>query len=144
MNNDAMTTKDHLLRLIQAHRARLEVLEVQKAQQGYDLTPRVATEIDAIALEIAKLERQIEALDTVSELEDRKSGGDKIIDRRDSSNYDTRLHIMLATIQATVAEVASVKVSVARDIKRIETLVYRIAVAGVFAIVGLYIVEILK
>jgi hypothetical protein len=46
----------HRLQLIQAHKRRLRVLELQKAQQGTSVEPKIITEIEDIEKEIQRLE----------------------------------------------------------------------------------------
>src|SRR3990172_10715269 len=80
-----------------AYFSRLTELKLRNARMGYGTDPAVLTEIDDIDLKIAKLDASIVALETVAEQTPDRGIADRRID-------DQRLHIMVATIQATVAE----------------------------------------
>lgn len=132
----AQTTKrEHIQRLISAMQRRLEQLEIDQAQLGYGAPPQIATEISDIQEEIRKQQAALAALEVVDTLND-ASIGTKALDRRDESNYEHRLNVMVATVMATVTEVSNVKKFVGDEIAGIKTLIYRVIVgAAVVAVV---------
>lgn len=131
------TKREHTQRLIGALQRRLEELEVDQAEQGYSAPPHIATEISSIQEEIARQQAALNALEVVETLND-VSVGQKTLDRRDESNYEHRLNVMVATVMATVTEVSNVKVFVAEQVKEIKQLIYRIVIGA--AIVGTVVI----
>lgn len=141
-----MTTKrDHITRLIATLQRRLDELEIDQAQLGFDAPPHIAIELSDLRQEIDKQQAALNALEVVDSLND-ASVGVKLLDRRDESNYEHRLNVMVATVMATVAEVSSVKklvidevntVSVGFDkaIEQLRKLIYRIVVGAVLAFI---------
>lgn len=57
-----MSQQSEIKALIQANKRRLHSLEVQKAQQGYDVKPHITTEIGDITARIAELQAKLAAL----------------------------------------------------------------------------------
>jgi hypothetical protein len=107
-----------------AYFARVAELKLRNARLGYSTDPSVLTEIDDIDLKIAKLDASIVALEVVAEQTPNNGVADRRVD-------DQRLHIMVATIQATVAEFSSLRVFVHAEITR----VYRVlAYAGIIVV----------
>lgn len=96
--------KQHNKELIAAHRTRLRVLEVQIAKYGIDAPAHILTEYDSIRA-------QLIALGVVDNLTP-----DDLPDDPRFKNNTQRIHIMLATIQATVREFAQMKASITRDL----------------------------
>lgn len=95
-----------------AYFSRLAELKVRNARFGYATDPVILTEIEDIELKLAKLDASIAALEIVAE--QTPSSGitpDRRID-------DFRLHIMIATVQATVGEFASLRVFVQHELYR--------------------------
>lgn len=115
---------EHTQRLIQAHRNRLEQLELDQATRGYGTPPEIESEIQEIRKQIAKHEAAIGALEIVEEI-DRDSGLDRHLDRRDAS-YTHRLAIMQATVMSTVSELATVKKHVDDRLLALERLILRL------------------
>jgi hypothetical protein len=108
-----------------AYFSRLAELKLKYARFGYSTEPAVLTEIDEIELKIAKLDASVTALETVAEQTPFNATPDRRLD-------DQRLHIMIATVQATVAEFASLRVFVRDETHRI----YRVlAFYGILALV---------
>lgn len=104
-----------------AHFARLSELQLRNARMGYATEPSVLTEIEDIGLKITQLDASIKALEVVAEQAPVSGYPDRRID-------DQRLHIMVATIQATVAEISNLKVFVHGETRKI----YRVlAYAGI-------------
>ena len=102
------TSREHIERLIFAHKRRLDELEVKAATLGSQTPPEITTEIEDIRLDVVKLEASLGALEKVNEL------GNEFeepysVDRRNQSSYDQRIHIMIATVQSTVAEFLSLR-----------------------------------
>lgn len=129
------TQREHIQRLIDAMQARLRELEVDAAQLGYSAPPHIATEISEINAEITKQQAALQALELVDTLND-ASIGVRTLDRRDTSNYEHRLNVMVATVMATVSEVATVKKHVDDSIDALRLLIWRIVVgAGVLFII---------
>lgn len=135
------TSREHYQKLIKTLRDRLEVLELQRAKYGIDVPPHIETQIEDIGLEIRAIDASVTALDTVADLA--SSSGDRIIDRRDQANYEQRQHIMIATVQATIAELSGVRVFVRDEIKkaseRMDTFARRMdkfAIYGVITLAG--------
>lgn len=85
-----------------AYQARLDELRIKKARFGYSTPAEVDTEIDEIDLKLTQLDASIKAIETVQEL-----SSNDVIDQRNNSDF--RLHIMVATVQATVGELANIK-----------------------------------
>ncbi len=106
-------------KLIELHRARLYALEEKQAQFGFNAPVEIDVEIDSIRATIT-------ALETVSDL----ARAAPVIspDRRDTSQ---QMHYMIATVQSTVAEVASVKVFVRDELREMDLRLYRIIKIGV-------------
>jgi hypothetical protein len=121
------TNREHIERLISAHRRRLAELEVKAATLGNETPPDVITEIEDIRLDIAKLEASITALEKISELSSQYEPV-AAVDRRDQSSYDQRLHIMIATVQATVAEFSALRKFVADELMNVKWLISRLAI----------------
>lgn len=96
-----------------AYQARLDELRIKKARFGYNVPPEVDTEIDEIDLRLLQLDTSIKAIETVQDLSSSDS-----FDNRNSSDF--RLHIMVATVQATVGELANVKSYVHDEIKEFD------------------------
>lgn len=98
--------KKQLIEQRNAHQRRLDELEIQAAQLGYSTPPHIKTEIDEIGQTLSKLDASIAALDTYDDLKRDEVSNGYWSDRRSD---DPRIHIMIATVQATVAEVANIK-----------------------------------
>lgn len=110
-----------------AYFARLAELKLRHARLGYATDPAVLTEIDDIELKIAKLDASIVALETVAE-----QGTVSATVYPDRRIDDQRLHIMVATVQATVAEFSSLRAFVQGETWKI----YRVlAFYGILALV---------
>lgn len=120
-----MTKREHIQKLIAAMQRRLEQLEIDQAQLGYGAPPQIATEISDIQDEIKRQQAALQALEVFDTLND-AGVGSKGLDRRDESNYEHRLNVMVATVMATVTEVSNVKKFVADEIAGIKTLIYRV------------------
>lgn len=129
-------TSEHIARLVIAHKRRLAELELKAATLGSDTPPEITTEIEDIRLEIAKLEASITALAKVSELGEQYEKP-RVVDRRDQVNYEERLHIMLATVQSTVAEFASLRKFVLDGFQEIKLLIFRLALGFAVCLVVL-------
>jgi uncharacterized coiled-coil protein SlyX len=121
------TNREHIERLISAHKRRLEDLEIKAATYGTATPPEITTEIEDIRLEIAKLQASVDALTVVNDLR-AEFEPTRAIDRRDRSNYEERLHIMVATVQATVAEFSNLRSFVHEGFKEIKWLISRLAI----------------
>lgn len=137
------TQREHITRLINTLQRRLNELEIDQAQLGFNAPPHLAIEISDTRAEIDKQQAAINALELVDTLTD-ATPTSKILDRRAESNYDHRLNVMVATVMATVQEVASVKKLVTDEttaindkldngIADIRLLIYRIVVGAVLA-----------
>lgn len=111
------SSRDQLLTLQVAHRRRLDQLLIKQAALGAETPPNITTEIEDIQQELIKLQASIDAVETVTTLAEESQVGLK--DRRD---IEPRLHVMVATIQATVAEFSNLRVFVSNEFAR----VYRI------------------
>lgn len=111
------SSRDLLLSKQVAHKRRLHRLEVRRAAEGLDTPPAVLTEIEDITAELAGIAASITALDTVEKLI--ADSGSDALERR---NLETRLHVMVATVQATVAEFSNLRKHVTDEFAR----VYRI------------------
>jgi hypothetical protein len=121
------TNREHIDRLISAHMRRLAELEVKAATYGNDTPPDIITEIEDIRLDIAKLQASVTALEKVSELSTQYEQP-RILDRRDQGNYEERIHIMIATVQATVAEFSNLRVFVKDQLADVKWLISRLAI----------------
>lgn len=99
------SAREALLAQRSAHQRRLDELLIQRATIGIVTPPQINTEIEDIEAEIAKIDSGLNALNTYQEL---RSATDTtgFGDRRDQ---DLKQHIMIATVQATVAEFASLR-----------------------------------
>jgi hypothetical protein len=95
--------KQHAEQLIGIYTRRLQALEIQIARTGLDAPPEKTIEVEQIKAVIAGLR------------EYQETTPDAILDRRDPQ-IEQRLHTMIATIMATVGEVANVKVHTAESI----------------------------
>lgn len=115
-----MTNVEHINNLIVAHTRRLHDLEIKQATFGLNVPSEISSEIEDITTEIAKLNASLVALTTVVELGNETGIGTKPIDRRDESNQELRTHVMLATIQATVAEFLSLRKFVTERVDTVE------------------------
>lgn len=128
------TSREYYQKLIKTHRARLEELELKKAQFGIDVPPQVSIEIEDIETKIRAIDASITALDTVVNLAN--GAGDRAIDRRDQANYEQRQHIMIATIQASIAEFSSLRVFVRDELRKASERIDKLALYGVLFLAG--------
>lgn len=111
---------DHNQALIDANRERLHVLELQAATYGNDAPPHIITEI-------SKIVATIRALSTVVDLTPDVDPNvtpdvlkyDQIERRRDASTNEQATLRMIATVQATVAEVSNVKTALRDQVSNI-------------------------
>ena len=116
-----METADHNQALLDANRDRLQVLELQAATYGNETPPH-------ILVEMRKIVATIRALTTVADLTpdidpdqpQEVLARDKVERRRDASTNEQATLRMIATVQATVAEVSNVKSAVRQDVQRLE------------------------
>ncbi len=114
-------TNDHNQALIDANRERLQVLELQAATYGNETPPHIITEI-------SKIVATIRALSTVVDLTPDVDPNaapdvlkrDQIERRRDASTNEQATLRMIATVQATVAEVSNVKSALKIETDRLE------------------------
>lgn len=83
-----------------------EAMTLQKANFGPDTDPVLVHEIRELDKELVKIKAALDALETVDELGETLP---RVEDRRADVNNETRLHVMVATVQATVAEFASLR-----------------------------------
>lgn len=102
------SAREALLAQRSAHQRRLDELLIQRATIGIVTPPQINTEIEDIEAELAKIDSGLAALDSYRELRNATETVG-IPDRRDQS---LQQHIMIATVQATVAEFASLRKSV--------------------------------
>lgn len=123
-------------RLIELHRQRLYALEEKSALYGITTPVEIEIEIDGIRA-------TIQALETVAQLA--TTGPVSIPDRRDNSQ---QMHTMIATVQATVAEVSSIKVYVRDALVAMDLRVYRVIkfglIFGIIAYISLGIIVALQ
>lgn len=132
------TQRNHTIKLIEVHRRRLYELQLDAAQLGSSAPPQIAIEIADIEAEIAKQEASLTALDVVASFTNAGVGAKLPDDRRADSVIEHRLAVMVATVQATVAEVGSVKRDTREAIQEVKLLIYRITfAAGVLFLLGL-------
>jgi hypothetical protein len=128
------TNIDHTRKLIAAHRARLRQLELIEASRGSSTPPEITNEIEEISNDITKLEASLGALNTVETLTS-ATIGTKDVDRRDSDNYEHRLSIMVATVQATVAELSNIRKHVDDRFRELQSLIFYWAIVFMLAFV---------
>jgi chromosome segregation ATPase len=115
-----MPNNVHNEALITANRERLEVLELQYARYGSDAPPHIITEISTIVATIRALTTVVDLtpdidLDQSKEFIDR----DKVERRRDASTNEQATLRMIATVQATVAEVSNIRSTVRSEVSDI-------------------------
>jgi hypothetical protein len=116
-----------------AYFARLAELRVRRAHTGYSTDPVVVTEIDDIELKVTQLDASIKALEVVAEqAPENHFTADRRID-------DQRLHIMVATIQATVAEFSGLKTFVHSETHRIYKVLAFYGIVALVQFIGLVI-----
>jgi len=120
-----------------AYFSRLTELKLHRARVGYSTDPAVLTEIDDIELKIAQLDASIVALDIVAEQMPLTGTPDRRMD-------DQRLHIMVATIQATVAEISNLKVFVHSEVRRVYKIMAYIGALTILLFLGLAVLIILS
>lgn len=125
------SSSDQLKTLLIAHRRRLDQLEIKKASLGLDTPPETITEIEDIEKEIVKTAASLKALDTVETLSGESDS--EFVDRR---SIEPRLHIMVATIESTVAEFLSLRVFVTNEINRLFRLGLIWGTAVVLVVIG--------
>lgn len=99
------SARETLLAQRSAHQRRLDELEIKRATFGINVPIEIGIEISDIQNEIFKIDSSIEA---VERLRDIRLAADVDVngDRRD---FELKQHIMVATVQATVAEFASLR-----------------------------------
>jgi len=129
-----LTSREHYEKLVRTHRGRLEVLELQRAEYGIATPPQITTEIEDIELKIRAIDASLTALNTVVNLAN--GAGDRAIDRRDQANYEQRQHIMIATIQASIAEFSSLRAFVRDELKKASERMDRFSMYGIVALTG--------
>lgn len=134
-----MTNTEHINNLILAHTRRLRDLEIRQATFGLNVPPEISIEIENIQDDIAKLNAQLNALAAVADLSSDASYAQKPIDRRDESNQEYRTHIMLATVQSTVAEFLSLRKFVTERIDTIEDALARQTKYGVYIVIAMFL-----
>lgn len=134
-----MTNTEHLNNLIRLHTQRLQNLEAKAALYGTLMVPfEITNEIEIIHAEIAKLNASLTALSTVVDLGNDTGTANKPIDRRDESNQELRTHIMLATVQATVAEFLSLRKFVTDEIDGVKVALSKQTNYGVVLALGIF------
>ncbi len=134
-----MTNAEHINNLIAAHTRRLHDLEIKRATFGLNVPAEISTEIEDINDEITKLNAQLVALTTVADLGSETGAAHKPIDRRDEGNQELRTHIMLATVQATVAEFLSLRKFVTERIDHVESELSKQSRIGVYALIAVFV-----
>ncbi len=115
-----------------AYFARLAELKLRHARMGYSTDPVIVNEIDDIELKVKKLDASIVALEVVAEQTPGNMGYDRRID-------DQRLHIMVATIQATVAEFSNLKVFVHAETHKIYWVLAGYGLLALIQFIGLVV-----
>lgn len=133
-----MTNAEHINNLIVAHTRRLHELEIKQATFGLNVPSEISTEIEDIQDGITKLNAQLVALTTVADLGSETGAAHKPIDRRDEGNQELRTHIMLATVQATVAEFLSLRKFVTERIDQVEGALTKQSRYGIYVIVAMF------
>lgn len=134
-----MTNAEHLNNLIKLHTRRLQDLERKAATFGLNVPSEITNEIDVINEEVAKLNASLTALTTVADLGNDTGIGNKPIDRRDEGNQELRTHIMLATVQATVAEFLALRKFVTERIDHVEHSLSKQTKYGVYVVSVIFI-----
>jgi hypothetical protein len=99
------SAREALLLQRAAHQRRMDELIIQRATIGIVTPPQINTEIEDIEAEIAKIDSGLSALDSYRVLRE-TTDTYGLEDRRDQAS---KQHIMIATVQATVAEFASLR-----------------------------------
>lgn len=127
------SSKDTLLAQRNAHQRRLDELVLRKANLGYSAPVEITTEIQDIQAEIDKIDISLETLDRFTELQKQSEVG---VDRRD---IEPRLHIMVATIQATVAEFATLKKFVDSELRKSKWLMLGVTGLQTLVLIGFMI-----
>lgn len=95
-----------------------KLMTIQKANfSGTGVGDTYIQEIKELDLDLGKIGAALEALETVTNLDETLP---QIEDRRSQVSNEQRLHIMVATIQATVGEVANIKRFVTDELKKID------------------------
>jgi len=114
-------TNDHNQALIDANRERLQVLELQAANYGNDTPPHILTEMRKI---VATMRALSTVVDLTPDVDPNASATtiarDQIERRRDASTNEQATLRMIATVQATVAEVSNVKSALKIETDRLE------------------------
>lgn len=121
------------------------IMDLQHA--NFNDTPAVLVrEAHTIDTELVQLKAALDALDKVEDLD---STLPPVEDRRAEANSEQRLHVMVATVQATVAEFLSLRKRVDEGFEEMRGLIARnslltfATVAGLIALVVLLIVGVL-
>lgn len=115
-----------LIDLRDTHQARLDELVEKRARLGYSADPALNMEIDDIERQMSELSASIQALNTVQDLirdQQNKRPNPHAPIQEDRRDLEARLQVMLATVQATVSEVSSVKRYVTDEINKVYSLV---------------------
>ena len=134
-----MTNAEHINNLIAASTRRLHDLEIKRATFGLNVPSEISTEIEDINDDITKLNAQLIALSTVADLGSETGTANKPIDRRDEGNQELRTHIMLATVQATVAEFLSLRKFVTERIDHVETALSQQSRIGAYTAIAVFV-----
>lgn len=95
-----------------------EMMTIQKANfSGQAVDDTYIRQVKALDIEVGQLRAAIDALEIVGEL---NSNLPVVDDRRSEYNNEQRSNVMLATVQATVAEVGNIKITVREEIREIK------------------------
>jgi hypothetical protein len=107
-----------ILTLQDTYQARLDELVEKKAKLGYSADPSITLEIEDIERELSENSAVLHALNTVNELitsENKRLNDPRqpqpLEDRRDNDN---QYKAMVATIEATVAQISTVKTEMSK------------------------------
>jgi len=111
------------------HSRRLRELELKQAHYGLNTPVEILTEMDS-------LRATIRAIETTELLKDDTLHEDR--------RQDHRIHIMIATVQATVAEVSSIKVFIKEEIQRTKQQIEHIWIALAFFFIVILIILTIK
>ena len=116
-----MQANEHNQALIDANRDRLQVLELQAATYGNETPPHILTEMRKIVATIRALSTVVDLTPEIDPNADPSTiARDQVERRRDASTNEQATLRMIATVQATVAEVGNVKSALRADTNRLE------------------------
>lgn len=115
----AQTKKAEFIREYLAKSEQLrEMMTIQKANfSGEAVNDAYIRQLKKLDIEVGQLRAAIDALEIVGDL---NSSLPVVDDRRSEYNNEQRSNVMLATVQATVAEVGNIKITVREEIREIK------------------------